>query len=200
MGYSRSRVTLNRRVKEWPEFFDALARGVQAKLVGPPDSAHKTAYAIREALHVASLHAQHYPGLASADKRFSIEVLDDRTIQARTKEGPTASAVEILGAVPEQGREVSGPPSAPQTVAGLKTATDVISFCIRRFPTNDNFYFPDAELDDTELAKIWRWCRTLTPRRVIIKPRGTNAITIANKRKDIPRAAIWAPAGITEEE
>lgn len=200
MGYSRSEVTLRRRIKDYPEFFAALASGRPARLVVPENTAHKKAYAIREALHVASLFPGQYPELALADKRFAIEVLSGREIQARPKEGPTASAVETIAATPEQGRETQGAPAAPQTVAGLKTATDIISYCIRRLPTNDAFYFPDAELSEAELAKLYRWCRTLTPRRVIVRPRGTKALTITNKNPEIPSSAIWRPDGTPNEE
>jgi hypothetical protein len=199
MGYSKSRVTLNRRLKEHPEFFEALARGQPARLVDAPDSASHNSYKVHEALYVASLHSQFYPALAAAHGRFSIEILDSRTIQARPKEGPTAGAVASGDATPEQGRESAAPAFAPQTVAGLKTATDIISFCIRRFPTNDSFHFPNAELSEEELGKVWRWCQTLTPKRVIIKPRGTNAISISNKNPSIPKTAIWRPAGTADE-
>lgn len=201
MGYSKSRITLNRRIKEFPSFFDTLARGRPARLVEKPNSADTNAYKVREALHIAALHAQHYPELAQAAGRFVVEILDDRTIQARIKEGSNETAVSVLGETPTQTPQAAGAPEAPQIVVGLRTATDIISHCLRRFPTNDPFHFPDAQLDDGELAKVWRWCRTLHPPRVIIKPKGTNAITIANKpgRGHPLSHSLWRPSTEPEE-
>lgn len=202
MGYSKSRVTLNRRMKEYPSFFDAIAHQQVARLVGKPDESATLAYKLREALYVASVHKQHYPELASAHDCYAIEILDARTVQARPKKSSTEDGPPMAEKTPVQGLDVAGDAGAPQIISGLKTATDVIAHCIRRLPTNDSFHFPDAELSDADLEKVWRWCKTLHPSRVIIKPKGTNAITIANKpAKGHPLShALWRPAEEQEEQ
>lgn len=139
---------------------------------------------------------ENHKELALAAERFTIEVIDEE--RGIVQAVPTTSTTEAarLTATTSDGTLQSGAVAGPRTnqLAGVQTALSVVEHWMRAQPSNDKFYFPEAELDEQELTKLFLWAR---PRRLMLIVSG-KALTLSPL--DIHVAAVqWKPPGWVDE-
>lgn len=152
MGYSTSITTLDKA----RQYLTNLEQGVGARWVLPEGaSPHKFAARIREALKIAEDNPQHIPSLADAKRKFRIEIVDKRTVQAIYKSPQLA--VEV-SEVPEQGL-VHSEKGRPLDVMSPATAAQVEQVWRNVQPSNERLHFPNAQLTFEELVELYRWCK-----------------------------------------
>lgn len=195
MAYSRSESTLRRILPE----LQPLAEGRTHKWNTDNGRAWWYAGKIREGLYIArEIYPHKYPKLALAAEHYTVEVLDDHTVQARPTANTPATAISDgdgpKGAehpapgYPTHGLELVG--GVPRTIVGQKTATDIIAFCLRAMPTNDKLVFTEVELTNEELNQIARWAATRTPRWMLVWAPTERIATLGPWQPGIP---AWNP-------
>lgn len=193
MGYSKSLGTL---YKIEPSLLMLKEGRACSWDVPPGDTADHFAYKIREALYIASRNASRFPELALARKNFSIQIVNDRLVQA----------VLVPGTAEGNGQTLASPYDSPVT-QGLNTLAgpavrdramvtswqEVIDAWTAAQPTNDKILFPEALLSDEDLRKLAAWAAQLTPAWMLLRPRGSNALTLAPDDPNVPDAAKVKP-------
>lgn len=187
MGYSQNISTL-RAIQ--PQL-QLLAAGQPCTWDRPSGDGHRWAYKIREALNVAERevinkgeHADEFiKQLAVAKKHFTIRTISQFKVEASFK----TSAEESLEPTPtDQGKETS---TRSHTIGEIKTLEDLIAIWHDRQPTNTPIHFPNALLSDTDLVLAADWAATLQPPWMLLRPRGTNALTLAPNDPQVPAGA-----------
>lgn len=188
MAYSRSEDTLKQRLPDLVNVSQGRAQKWDTTRFGR-DRAWWWAGKIREALYIArEVFPGKYPELARIARTFTVEVLDANTVQARPMgntpvsalgagEGRSATSTEISDVTPIHGLELAG--SVPRQITGMKTATDIISWCLRAFPTNDKLVFTEAPLSDEELDMLARWASKQTPAWMVVVSRSNDIVTLS---------------------
>lgn len=194
MAYSRSPVSVIRIEND----LRALEEGRGCTWHRPLGDVTSWAYKVRQALYIARRHHPgRFPKLARYANDYTIEIVDDYTVQARItsnkgirSEAPTSEASpEPSTSTPVHGLEVAG---KPRTIVGVRSLTDIISHWLHTQPSNDPLHFPDAQLSEKDLAGLYTWAQSRPIPWGIIRPAGTNALTLmpAGKGTDIP---FWRP-------
>jgi hypothetical protein len=196
MAYSRSEDTL----KAMLPHLDATKHGRTQKWVVSPGRAWWWAGKVREALYIArEIFPHRYPELARAASVFVVEVMDDRTVQARPSSNTVATAIPGGGEpapsesptqdeTPIHGLEPAG--GVPRTIVGPHTATDIIAYCLRALPTNDKLVFTETRLPDSELDQLSKWAATRTPRWMVVVSASAGIVTLCPYQPGIP---AWSP-------
>jgi hypothetical protein len=158
MSYSKSLKTLQSRLP----LLDKLQQGVGDQWVLSEHSdVDKFAYQIREALYIADLNAGLYPELALAHQKFRIEIVDRRTVQAVLRPEPTIVEGRNSPTVTTHGL-VHGEKSAPDLM-GPQTAASIIQAWHNMQPSNTPMHFPQANLDEDELERLYKWGMSRQP-------------------------------------
>jgi hypothetical protein len=151
MGYSTSRKTLD----QVRQYLTNIEAGVGDRWVlAEGASVHKFATRIREAFHIAALYPRDYPTLKDAQKKFRVEIVDKRTVQAVYK-SPQIDPVVTQGLA----RGEKNPPD----VAGGHTAASIIQVWHNAQPSNERFHFPQANLNFEELVQLYNWAKARQP-------------------------------------
>ena len=196
MAYSRSESTL---IKILPRL-DPLAMGRATKWTVEDGQAWYWAGKVREALYIArEVFPGKYPELARVSQTFTVEVLDATTVQARpsgntpvTAVGPSdgrAANVEAVASetTPVHGLELEG---VPRQVGSMRSATDIIAYCLRALPTNDKLVFTDTVLAEAELDTLARWAQTRQPAWMVVVSASNRIVTLAPHQPGVP---AWSP-------
>lgn len=204
MGYSRNPAVAR---KILPQLGPMLEGRPCAWNVDPgPDKmgAVRWAQKIREAFSIARRFPGEFPQLATAATRFTIEVLDDSTVQARVRRNTHAVVEEahsdaqlVERATPVQGLEDASPMDLPLSVVGPKTARDIIQHWINvqtSQATSNPMHFPDAQLDDREMDTLARWAARRTPPWIVIRQPGTSTVILSTDQPSIPESVKWRPS------
>lgn len=187
MGYSTSTTTLN----NMRQYLGDLERGVGTRWVlAEGASPQKFAARIREALKIAEENPDYIPALADAKRKFRIEIVDKRTVQAIFKSPQLTVAssdpVVVQGMVhSEKGR--------PLDVMEPRSAAEVQQVWHNAQPSNERFHFPNSKLSREELTKLYMWCKKeRTPELYLILGAG-NELTLCPKFKGV-EVLEWTPA------
>lgn len=196
MAYSRSAATVEKILPH----LAPIIEGRTHKWDVPSGRAWWWAGKVREAFHIArTIYPNKYPRLAVAASHYTVEVLDDHTVQARptantpataigTGEGLVETETSRSDVTPIHGLEIAG--GVPRTIVGMRTATDIISFWLQAQPTNDKLVFTDTRLDDTELDQLARWANARAPRWMVVVSRNEGIVTLSPFQPGIP---AWTP-------
>lgn len=196
MAYSRSESTL---IKILPELAP-LEAGRTHRWDTVPGRAWWKAGKIREALHIArNIFPSKYPRLATAAQHYTVEVLNDHTVQARPTANTPATAIgtgeeavgtetPAIGVTPIHGLEPAT--SVPRTIVGMRSASDIINYWLQAQPTNDKLVFTECLLPDSELDMLARWASYRTPRWMVVVSSSIGVITLSPYQPGIP---AWSP-------
>lgn len=154
-------------------------------------AADRLAYKIRQALRIAYRHKTRFPDLAEAYLRFEIQVVGDTLVQAVVKPSKNTSGAIEAGAPIRHGMELAG--SAPMVLAMVSSPEEVVKVWHNAQPTNDRIHFPEALLNDAQLKELAAWAASLTPSWMLLRPKGTNALTLAPDDPRVPAEAKVKP-------
>lgn len=187
MGYSKNISTL-RSMK--PQ----LALLIQLKPCRwerPGQDADRWAYKIRECLSLATRLVRKNSGdvddwitvLAAAHKQFQIRVISPTLVEASFKTD-LEIALEPTPSVPSQ-----APHGRAHTIGEVKTLEDMMSVWSGAMPTNDPIHFPECLMSDQELTLAADWAAGLQPPWMLLRPKGTNLVTLAPNDSRVPSSA-----------
>lgn len=146
-------------------------------------SASKFSYKVREALYIASLYPEDYPELAQAARVFEIKARGDRVLAVPT-EHPDVATIDVK-AKPEK-EEPEETANATLMVHGYQTVMTIIEKCIDT--KKDSISFPDAELSDEDLIRLYRWAAVRNKLLFVSSP----GITVQTAQDDL-RELAWTP-------
>lgn len=163
MGYSKARITVERR---W-SMLKPLAEGKECRWRVDPGEEVQHAYKIREALYAAEHHPKAFPELSKARGRFEIQIERTGVVVARLKRAETEVEV-VVGSpepesLPEAPTQESNPTpqvsvdSTPITQNGKQHALSVAEAWRKAQPFKGKLYFPEADLEEDQLKKIYKW-------------------------------------------
>lgn len=187
MGYSTSTVTIENRA----HLLGSLQEGKPCRWRTEPGNENHLAYQIREALHVAKLHPEEYPGLARASKEFSIEIAGRGMVRARKlSEEPDTLVVDATK--PEEIEEVAK--DEPLTEHGPQTALSIIQIWLDVQPFNGKLVFPEAQLDPDSLTKLYRW----TQKKELLLFASESGTTLMPDDGEIDPDLAWNPSDLEE--
>jgi hypothetical protein len=195
MGYSQSIQTLEARRAEG--LLQDLEQGQGCVwTVEPGVRPSDFAYKIREALFIARQHPQRYPALADAQQRFTIEVLNNRQVQARLKRGVTTGAIisGVPSPLPAQGLETVEKGSG--TLMGPQTAESIVQYWLNNQPSNASMLFPQAYLTGSDKLTLHRF---LSQHHWLFFEAQDGAITVQPHQADLAEFA-WSPEPEEEPE
>jgi hypothetical protein len=184
MGYSKSIATFHHM-----EFaLKLLAEGQPCEWNRTSDDADVWAYKIREALFIAQSESRKNPTdlelkrYADAQALFKIQVINSRLVRAvfanssEIQEEPRATVQALT-------------PGPGHRVSQIQSLEDLQGVWRNAQPSNDKMHFPDCRLDEAELHLAAAWAASLTPPWMLLRPKGTNALTLAPDDPRIPTAA-----------
>lgn len=165
MGYSESIATLERMLPLLKDL--AEGRECMWETKGSPSY---LAYKIREALYIAKENKANYPGLAAAAEAFTIQVIRDgsKRVQAvRAKNTPETSTLASANRITSivTGLESAGP---PVPTAGPQSSQSIIDAWNKTQPRTEPINFPQANLPDIELDRLYTWCQAHVPRLMML--------------------------------
>lgn len=197
MAYSTSRLTVQRlrpRLKR-------LEQGHECRWVVKKGRANSFAYKVREALYIASQHyPKEFPALARAARLFEISTSQGYIVYARRKQDGevTDSELQIRAQLdeppmsepdvpvqPEEYEELAA--HAEETAAeqgdvvvhdGHQTQFSIINRWLEA-PLSVRMNFPQAVLDESALAMLFKWTEKQTPKLMIVCSPGDPGIVIA---------------------
>ena len=190
MGYSKSPDT----VEKMRPLLAALEAGQPCVWATQAGAENKFAYKVREALHAAQHNSIRFPQLAAQAGRVTIEIADIGKVQARLTGNTPAQLVDNAAVhptvTPIHGVEPAYSPERPTTVVGLKDVRGIIQHWLRAQPTSQALSFPDADLSETDLQALARFCAGRTPPWVVVKIPHVNVISLHPIGGDYPQAAV----------
>lgn len=164
-----------------------------------PGNEHYWARRVREALYIARLHPDQFPGLAAAAERFSIRVVGSGRVEAVATPGRRVEAAALTPGAGEDAMAQGGGSTFGRAVpvVGLSTAEAVIGSWLAQSPSQDSIVFADTVLDEENLTKLHRWAASRTPKMMFFVNDGS--LTLAVKDADaFPHS--WHPAEQTKPE
>jgi hypothetical protein len=186
MSYSKSLKTLESRLP----WLDKLAKGEgDLWVLAEGADVDKFAYQIREALFIADLHAGLYPELAKAHKNFRIEIVDRRKVQAVFRPEPTKVEGRSSPTITTQGLQPGE--KAPPALMGPQTAASVIQAWHNMQPSNTPMHFPQAQMREEELEKLYQWGMTRQPAWIMFV--GMNGQLTLRMRTNAEDGLYWEP-------
>jgi hypothetical protein len=127
--------------------------------------------------------------LADAKRKFRIEIVDQRTVQAIFK-SPQLD-VETTG-IPTQGL-VHSEKGLPLDVMNPMTAASVIQAWQNAQPSNERFHFPNAKLPFEELVRLYQWCKNDRPIQLYLLVGMSGEITVCPYFSGV-EAVEWTPS------
>lgn len=188
MAYSKSITTL----RTMQPYMGLLASFTPCEWTRTQPDADKWAYKLREALYIARREAPRRPddeemqNLAKAALLFKIQVINPHFVRAviadvsEVQEEPTPTVQALT-------------PGPDHRTSKIQSLEDLQSLWLKAQPSNDKMHFPDARLTDEELNLAAAWAASLTPPWMLLRPRGTNALTLAPDDPRIPADAKVRP-------
>lgn len=185
MGYSKNLATFRKMEAD----LQLLASLTPCRWERPLGDADNFAYKIREALSIASLQSKRNPSdsyffnLAFVRRCWEIRVISDYLIEA----APGVDAE--LSSKPEPMQPSNLPAGKPNILGEVKSAEDVMAFWQKLQPSNDKIHFPQALLSEPDLLLVADWAASLTPSWMVLRPKGTNSLTLAPDDPRVPDAA-----------
>jgi len=184
MGYSTNISTLEAQLENL-----AMLREGKGCIWSTSDP-FRFAYKIREALWIARNvrgAKEKYPELEIAARNFTIEVVGDNQVQARTYGGIPAAVITPLSGegVGGSSHDIAGP---TRRTKGIQTAASIIQTWLDTQPSNDRYHFPQATLTPNELLKLHSWAT----QNHLIFFESDGAITLQRKTLDLIEYA-WSP-------
>lgn len=187
MGYSKSPFTVN---KHRPHIA-GLAEGKAVRWGAPfPDNvdAWGWAYKVRECLHIIKRYPAKFPDFHRFASRYTVEVLDDTTVQATLAESPVMEqAVTIGHETPIHGLQTAS--TLALTIPGCRSAMEIINHWLKVQPSSEKLHYPEAQLSDDELRKLVRWAANIQPPWMVLQAKGTNSITLMKEDPTVPAGA-----------
>lgn len=189
MAYSKSISTL----RAMQPYLKLIAAYTPCEWTRSAPDADRWAYKLREALFIARHEAplrrddEEIQNLARAALMFTIQVINPNLVRAvfadvsEIQSEPTPT-VQALDAGPDH------------RVSKIQSLQDLKDIWLHAQPTNDKLHFPDARLSDDELAAAATWAAGLTPPWMLLRPKGTNKLTLAPDDPRIPGEAKVRPA------
>lgn len=185
MGYSTNISTLEAQM----EHLAMLRKGLACVWTVDPAVAPTFAYKIREALWIAAnipAARDKYPDLAKVHGHFKIVITGPGRVEAQVKQSRYAASLEPLrGGVSTTGGELAG---KARPMMGPQTASSIIQAWLDTQPSNDKYFFPQAQLSPQELMKLHAWSSS----RGWIFFESNGAITLQPKSSDVAEFA-WSP-------
>lgn len=192
MGYSINPAILESRRDLLVEL--ELGRACRWTVARDLGITQRKAYAIREALYIASLHPETYPALALAHKRFAITIIEPGIIEAKLKPGVEATNLKLAYETPVHGIEPFGKPLA---TVGITTAREAIDAWEKHTPSLDAINFQQASLSVAELTVLWNWANEHTPHLMILA--GDGFLTLSLRDAEVAEYS-WSPPKDTPKE
>lgn len=155
MGYSTSTKTLDKLRQYLTNLEEGRGdRWVLAEGASP----QKFAARIREALKIAEENPRYIPALADAKKKFRVEIVDKRTVQAIYR-SPQIDVVESGVVNTGLARGEKNPPD----VVAPALAAQIIQVWHNVQPSNERLHFPQSTLNFEEKLKLFKWCKMDRP-------------------------------------
>lgn len=187
MGYSKNITTL----RSMKDQLLLLAQHQPCRWERPGLDADRWAYKIRESLSIAKRTVRKNAGdtddwirmLAIAHDQFQIRVLSPSLVEASFKTDLEES-IEPTPVV--QGMAPAG---RAHTVGEIKSLEDMMSVWSHAQPSNDPIHFPNCLLSEQDLALAADWAASLTPAWMLLRPKGTNSVTLAPNDSRVPAGA-----------
>jgi hypothetical protein len=185
MGYS----TNPELVEQRKSLLQPLAEGRTTRWTpdSDPTETKRFVYSLREALHIAALYPHRFPELAKAAENFTIVSPRPGVVEARFKQGKTETSVS--SEVATHGLEPQG--KLVQQV-GQVSADGIIQSWRDHLPSNDPLHFTDTRLDFEELTELHAFCRSNTPRLMILVDEELGLLTVSLFDGSIEEFA-WSP-------
>lgn len=188
MAYSKSISTL----RGMQPYLKLLTEFTPCEWQRTAPDADKWAYKLREALFIARREAvlrkddEEIQALANAALMFTIQVINPHLVRA------VLADVSEIQAEPTPTRQAldAGP---DHRVSKIQSVQDLKDVWLRAQPTNDKLHFPDARLSDDELSEAAGWAASLTPPWMLLRPKGTNSLTLAPDDPRVPAEAKVRP-------
>lgn len=187
MGYSNNVSTVRNMAGQ----LQLLAAGQPCRWERPGKDGARWAYKIRECLDISvrevmkkGEHADELcKRLAIAKQHFTIRFISDTLVEASFK---TEAEASLEPTPATQGMDPAG---KPHTLGELKSLEDMMAVWKSRQPSNDPIHFPNALISDSDLALAADWAAGLKPPWMILRPKGTNSITLAPNDPRVPAGA-----------
>lgn len=188
MGYSKNITTL----RSMQDQLQLLAGGQPCRWERPGGDADRWAYKIRECLSIAKRTARQQgentetwiKGLAAAHSAFAIRVISPTLVEASFK-----TDLEMSSEPTPIGGASIQPAGRSHLIGEVKSLEDMMTVWSHAQPTNDPIHFPNCLLSPADLALAADWAASLKPAWMILKPKGTNSVTLAPDDSRVPAAA-----------
>lgn len=175
MGYSKSPATLRAILDK----LQPLAEGRPCAWDTPDNAATQWAYKVREGLQIALRYPTQFPELAKYAPYFVIEEVRHNKVQAKMAE---FTPEQVVVTQPDKGMVTGGTTAGTsRTFGGPQTAMSVIQAWMEsqsRFGHNDALHFPEANMSEAELNKLYQWTMKRTPVWMMLRPKGTVSLTL----------------------
>jgi hypothetical protein len=188
MGYAKSSATMRRMFPA----LQPLAEGKPCEWDRPSGDADVWAYKLREALFISRKEWARRPldmelkAFAQASLMFTIQVISPTLVRA-----VFANPSEIQ--MEPRPTEQALTPGPAHRISQLQSVEDLQAAWKSAMPSNDPLHFPDMQLSDQDLALAAAWAASLTPAWMILRRKGTNAITLAPDNPNVPAEAKVHP-------
>ena len=181
------------------DMLEELDRGHPTAWTCEPNRAatQKLVNQIREALYIANLHPDLYPGLAAAYKTFSIHLVAPGRVEARIKAQPLEVKVNradlnpIPDSTPTHGIVGTNQSFKVVPQVGLHSAHECIQSWQQHLPSSDPLLLQRTELPYEELLILFRFCQSNTPRLMMLV--GDGHITMSLYEAGVADIAAWHP-------
>lgn len=171
MGYSRSRVTLEKMLPH----LERIQAGEEC--TWQTSDPHKLAYKIREALYIAKLHKDQFPQLARASEQFQIQLQLPDKVTAK-KLAATGPVIQVNG--DQETRTES------LRIEGPQSASTVIEAWLAH--NAKQIHFPEARMDHSDLEALYNWSK----KRDLIMFVSGSGLTIQPATADLEEYG-WSP-------
>ena len=165
------------------QFIEGQARGWSFASV---DQAKRWAYKIRESFSIAKTNEKEYPAYALLANAYIVKHIGLSVELVPTGSLPVTTA-KPTGVVEADTKTVIANPVAD--IAIVWDADKIAAFCSTKNDT-DRVHFPNANLSDEELVKLYQWCNTFSPPRLMFVAIGD--VTVRHYSAEFEDVA-WSP-------
>lgn len=187
MGYSKNISTL----RQMRDQLQLLAAGQACRWERPGGDADRWAYKIREAQSIANrVYKQNsgdvdewIKGVAASKALFAIRVINPNLVEASfiTDMEQSAQPTAVVQGMSPAGRS--------HIIGEVKSLEDMMNVWKQAQPSNDPIHFPNCLLSDQDLRLAADWANALRPSWMLLKPKGTNAVTLAPNDSRVPEGS-----------
>lgn len=191
MGYSKAPATLRAILDQ----LQPLVEGRPCAWDTPEGQSDKWAYKVREGLQIALRYPSQFPELARYAPFFVIETVSTTRVQAKMAE---FTPEQVVITQPDKGMVTGGTTAGTaRSFGGPQTAMSVIQHWLdsqSRMGHNDALHFPEADMSDAELSKLFQWTMKRTPVWMMLRPKGSMSLTLMPWDDQAAAAhANWTP-------